>query len=99
MPIQPLVTFDYQRTGDTQPEPYLEEDEIENLFEQTRADLGSAIARKLAGVVCADHQQAAAVRVNLLYDRQTEQMDVSYSVEPCCQLFLQRVVQLLHRVG
>lgn len=96
---QPQITFDYQRTGEIQPEPYLEDEDIENLFEQTRADLGSAIERKLAGIVCADHQQAAAVRVNLLYDRQTEQMEVSYSVEPCCQPFLLRVVQLLQRVG
>jgi acetaldehyde dehydrogenase (acetylating) len=93
------IEFDLRVSGDEHADPYLDLSDVEMLFQATRADLHHAIERKLAGVRCVEHDTGPVVRVTVSYDRDTEQMDVSYNVETCCQPFLLRVVQILHRIG
>jgi hypothetical protein len=93
------LEFDFQTSGDSQPDPFLNEESLERLFANTRAELEDAITRKLGEMTCAEHNQAPAVLVRAIYDRDIEQMDISYSVEACCSPFMLRVVQVLHRIG
>jgi hypothetical protein len=93
------LEFDLQVTGETPPEPSWGAAEVEQLFQAARSDLSAVIERKLAGVRCFEHDASPLVRVTISYDQAAEQMDVSYNVEACCQPFLLRVVQLLHRIG
>ncbi len=93
------LEFDFQTSGEAQPEPYLNEEALEMMFANTRNDLEDAITRKLGDLTCPEHHQAPAVLVRAIYDREMEQMDISYSVESCCPPFMMRVVQILHHIG
>lgn len=93
------LDFDFEVTGTLQDDAYLSEEDIQLMFDRTREDLGSGIRRKLGGISCVEHGLPAHVLVRGIYDRESEQMEVNYSVEPCCQAFMLRVVQVLHRIG
>jgi len=93
------LEFDFKMIGEEPPDPYWEAAEVEQLFQAARSDLSAAIERKLADVRCVDHDAGPLVCVTISYDWEAEQMDVSYNVETCCQPFLLRVVQTLHRIG
>lgn len=93
------LEFDFQTIGSALPDPCLDEAALDYLFKQTQADLGSAIERKLGDMTCAEHEQPPAVIVRAVYDHETEQMEISYGVDTCCQPFLLRVVQVLHHIG
>lgn len=94
-----MIDFEFTVTGKAHFDAYLDEEDIRLMFERTRQDIGSALQRKLTRVVCAEHDREAGVLVRAVYDREIEQMDVSYSVDSCCQPFLLRIVQILHRTG
>lgn len=93
------IEYDFQTMGEPLSDPYLDATALEQLFAQTRADLGNAIQRQLGDLRCPEHGQAPSVLVRGIYDHTTEQMDVSYGVDTCCPPFLLRVVQVLHRIG
>lgn len=93
------LDFDLRWTGEAASASALNTADVEELFYATCADVSRTLERKLAGVRCVEHDAEPLVRVIMSYDRDTDQMDVSYNVEACCPPFLLRVVQILHRTG
>jgi hypothetical protein len=93
------VIFDFDTEGTAGEESFLDPYEINMLFENTKRDLGGSIQRKLEGVVCAEHGKAPRVMLSGRYNQDTENMDINYHVDTCCQMFLVRVVKLLNVRG
>lgn len=93
------IEFDFDIEGALQDEPFLDRYELEYLFQQTRESIGKALERKLSDVRCDEHGQEPSITVSGRYDGESEQMEIEYHVDTCCQMFMLRVVQALNTVN
>ena len=91
------IEFDLRTRGEALPDAFLDSYELELMFDATRRSIRAGLQRKLADLRCAEHQQPPQFRITGVYDNQSEQMDVQYHVDACCQPFLLRVMQVLNR--
>jgi len=91
------ISFDLRAEGAEQPDAFLDDYELERLFESTRTSLAAGLRRKFATVRCAEHGVAPQFRISGRYDKDSEEMDLQYHVDTCCQLFLLRVMQILNQ--
>ncbi|MAU13680.1 MAG: hypothetical protein CL607_27940 [Anaerolineaceae bacterium] len=92
------INFDFDTEGSAHEDAFLDAYELDMLFQQTSQSIRAGLERKLADVTCAEHGNAPRITITGRYDRETEQMDLNYHVDTCCQLFLVRVVKLLNNV-
>jgi len=67
------------------------------LFEHTQALVRRQVAERLGTVRCPDHDQSPRVTVTLAYTAETEQTELAYHVDTCCQRFLLEAVRRLNR--
>ena len=91
------ITFDLRTEGEERPDAFLDAGELEMMFHHTRRSIGAGLKRKLGDAVCAEHGQAPKFLIAGLYDHETEQMDIHYHIDTCCQLFLLDVMRTLNR--
>ncbi len=91
------IEFDLRAEGDELPDAFLDSTELELMFAGTRRSTGDSLRRKFAAVVCGEHGSAPKFTISGVYDRATEQMDLRYHVDTCCQSFLLRVMQILNQ--
>ncbi len=95
MPLN--IEFDLRAEGIGQTDPFLDRYELEQMFDGARRSIGAGLRRKFADVICDEHEQAPKFRISGVYDNNTEEMDIQYHVDTCCQVFLLRVMQILNR--
>lgn len=81
--------------GDDNDAPLLDPYEVELLLDTTRAQTRQHIQRRLGDAVCDEHGEAPRVIVSGTYRLDTEQLDLSYSIEACCNLMTMRAAALL----
>ena len=93
------IQFDLRSEGEALPEAFLDETELEQMFESTRRSIGAGLRRKFRDVVCAEHEQAPSFLISGVYDKNMEEMDIQYHVDTCCRYFLLRVMQILNQKG
>ncbi|MCY4147426.1 MAG: hypothetical protein OXE95_08950 [Chloroflexi bacterium] len=93
----PQIEFDLRVAGDEMPDAFLDATELELMFAGTRRATGDSLRRKFAAVTCGEHGGAPKFTISGVYDRATEQMDLQYHVDACCQAFLLRVMQILNQ--
>ncbi len=93
------ITFDFETEGVVQEDPFLDSYELALLFEQTRQEIESGLRRKLHQVICAEHGQPPRITISGRYNHDSEQMDIQYHIDTCCQMFLVRVVKMLNVQG
>lgn len=91
------IDFDLRAQGETLPDAFLDNYELELMFDNTRRSLGAALERKFGDVICAEHAQAPSFTISGVYDNEREEMDIQYHVDTCCQFFLLRVMQILNQ--
>lgn len=91
------IEFDLRVEGETRADPFLDCYELEQLLDSTRRSLGADLRRKFADVVCPVHAAAPRFKISGVYDNASEEMDIQYHVDTCCQGFLLRVMQILNR--
>ena len=91
------IDFDFRTTGEELPEAFLDEFELQLMFDSTRRSLGESLERGFRDVVCGEHQAAPKFKVSGTYDHDTEEMDLQYHVDTCCHFFLLRVMKLLNQ--
>lgn len=93
------IAFDFQTEGDELPDAFLDSYELEMMFDNTRRSISNGLEHKLGDVVCGEHGDAAKFKITGVYDNETEQMDIQYHVDTCCQMFLVRVMRILNQQG
>ncbi|MCY4021508.1 MAG: hypothetical protein OXG39_19060 [Chloroflexi bacterium] len=93
------IQFDLRSEGEALPEAFLDETELEQMFESTRRSIGAGLRRKFRDVLCAEHEQAPSFLITGVYDKEVEEMDIQYHVDTCCRYFLLRVMQILNQQG
>jgi len=92
------IQFDIKLTGDS-PESgaLLDPLEIRQLLESTQHHIAEHIHKRLDGEVCDVHGQEPRVIVTGAYDLDSEQLDVQYNIEACCNLMIMKSAALLGR--
>lgn len=92
------IQFDIKLTGDS-PESgaLLDPLEIRQLLESTQHHIAEHIHRRLDGQTCDIHDQEPRVIVTGTYDLDSEQLDVQYNIEACCNLMIMKSAALLGR--
>lgn len=92
------VQFEMTLTGDS-PESgaLLDPLEIRQLLESTQHHIATHIHARLDGHTCDIHGQEPRVIVTGAYDLDTEQLDVQYNIEACCNLMIMKSAALLGR--
>jgi len=95
----PHIRFDFAIEGELHEDSFLDAYEVSLMFRQTERELGEALARKLEGLVCAEHGQAARLTLRGRYDAARDEMDIQYDLDPCCPLFMARIIKALNAVS
>lgn len=72
---------------------------LAEMLEHTGEHIRQDVQRKLGHMHCPDHDRAPRVTVTSTYASDTEQMELSYHVDACCQPMLLRTVQRLNQVN
>ncbi|MBC8100666.1 MAG: hypothetical protein H7Y11_14595 [Armatimonadetes bacterium] len=96
MEIEFRIALTEQDAADA--DPLLDEVEVALLLDSTRAQFRQHIQQRLGALTCDAHQQAPKVIVEGTYSLATEQLDVSYSIEACCNTMTMRAAALLSRM-
>jgi len=91
------INFDLRAQGEELPDAFLDAYELELMFDHTRRSLGAALERKFSDLVCAEHAQAPSFTISGVYNNESEEMNIRYHVDTCCQYFLLRVMQVLNQ--
>lgn len=91
------IEFELRTEGVEAPDAFLDAQEIQLMFDGARRSIGEGLGRKFAAVVCSEHGAAPRFKISGLYDHRTEQMDIQYHVDTCCQRFLLRVMRILNQ--
>lgn len=91
------IEFDFHIAGENgADEPYLDEYELQTMFDHTRQQINQQVQTKLANVRCPDHDQPPRVKITGVYSAETEQLDIQYHIDTCCNLLLLKAVQALN---
>lgn len=93
------IEFKFETAGDVSDDPFLDPYEVQLMFGQTQRSMETGIRRKLEGVVCSEHGKAPHITITATYDNATEDMDLNYHIDTCCQMFLVRVVKTLNNTN
>lgn len=95
--MSPRIQFELRTEGAELPDAFLDAAELEQMFAGTRRSISAGLRRKLRDVVCGEHGEAPGITVSGVYDHESEQMDLQYHIDTCCQFFLLRVLRVLNQ--
>jgi hypothetical protein len=77
-------------------DPYLDEYEIELMFDNTSRQIAQHIENKLGDLRCDEHGEAPRVTITGEYSNFTEQLEIEYHIDGCCNLFVLEAIQVLN---
>lgn len=95
MPLR--IDFDFRIEGEASAGAFLHDQEIRLMFDSARKSLGDGLQGRFRNLVCGEHGEAPSFTVSGVYDRASEDMDIQYHVDTCCQFFLLRVMRELNQ--
>ncbi len=92
------VLFNIHITDDeSHDDAWLDPYERDMMLEHTRGQITAHVQRALGTLICETHNQMPQVTINGTYNSLTEELDIQYDVQTCCQLFLMQCVAALNR--
>jgi hypothetical protein len=93
------ITIVYELDGiPTEPDS-VTDDYLAELLAHSGEQIRAQVSRKLEAARCPDHDHLPRVTVTAGYDSGTEQMELHYHIDSCCQNGLLRAVSALNRQG
>jgi hypothetical protein len=88
------IAIDSNQTADS---PLFDEFELGQMLDHTKAQIVQFVQTQLGALRCPSHDQQPSVRVDGVYDSETEQLDFQYHIDTCCQMFLMQAITALNR--
>lgn len=88
------ITIDENGAHET---PLLDEYERDMMLHHTKAQIEKHVQQNLGDLFCEEHGGQARVIISGTYSMDTEQMEISYHVDTCCNKFLLQAVAALNR--
>jgi hypothetical protein len=79
----------------TTPETVTDE-ALAEMLAHTGEQIREQVMRKTSDLRCAEHGNAPRITVTATYESASEQMELAYHVDACCQMLLLRTVQALN---
>ncbi|MBN8591013.1 MAG: hypothetical protein J0M33_04615 [Anaerolineae bacterium] len=95
----PEITIEYEVDGIPTEADSVSDDYLSELLAHSGEQIRAQVSRKLNAARCPEHDHLPRVTVTAQYDTGTEQMELSYHVDSCCQNGLLRAVSALNRQG
>ncbi|MEL6407355.1 MAG: hypothetical protein AAFV98_01130 [Chloroflexota bacterium] len=93
------IVFDFDVEGALHADPYLDQVTLNYLFAQTKESIGKGIERKLSNLTCAEHGEEPTITITGTYSGSAEQLDISYHIDTCCQIFMAQVIKTLNAIN
>ena len=93
------IEFDFLTEGNELPDAFMSTYELDMMFDHTRQSIRNGLERKFDSIMCDDHCVTPKFKITGVYNNETEQMDMQYHVDTCCQMFLVRVMKILNQKG
>ena len=90
------IHFEFHSTGQAERNAFLDEHEVALMFENTRAQIARHVEDKLADLRCEEHGESPRVTVTGEYSFETEQLDIQYHIDGCCNLLVIQAIQALN---
>jgi len=88
------IRIDDSQTADS---PLFDEFELAQMLDHTKAQIIQYVQTQLGALRCPSHNEAPVVRVDGVYNADTEQLDFKYHIDTCCQMFLMQAIAALNR--
>jgi len=88
------IALDDTQTADS---PLFDEFELGQMLDHTKAQIIQFLQTRLGDLRCPSHDQPAKVRVDGVYNAETEQLDFNYHIDTCCQMFLMQAIKVLNQ--
>ena len=76
--------------------PLLDPYELDMMLHHTKAQIEQHVQRCIGDLRCDEHGEPAQVCVSGIYSMETEQLDISYNIDACCQLFVLQAAAALN---
>jgi hypothetical protein len=92
--IEVIVEFEVDDRPTTPEE--VEDEYLAEMLHYTGEQIQEDVQRKIGDMTCDEHGGHPRVTVTSTYSTDTEQMELSYHVDTCCQQMLLRTVQALN---
>jgi hypothetical protein len=90
------VNFEFRSTGQADDSAFLDGYEVTLMFDTTRAQITRLIEEKLGNLRCEEHGEPPRVTVIGEYSYETEQLDIQYHIDGCCNLLVMQAIQALN---
>jgi hypothetical protein len=90
------IEFDFKTSGDSDPDPVMDEYELTMMFAHTREQISQQIQSKLGDLRCDQHGQPPHVKITGVYSNETQQFDLQYHIDGCCIMFILKAIQALN---
>lgn len=91
------IEFDLTTIGGASDDPFLDGEEVGFLLESTKHHITQHVQNRLGQYRCPTHGQPARVVVRGQYDLETEQLEVEYGIDACCNAMVMQSAALLGR--
>lgn len=88
------ISIDESQVPDS---PLFDEFELAQMLDHTKAQIVQFLQTRLGSLRCPTHDELARVRVDGVYNTDTEQLDFQYHIDTCCQMFLMQAIGVLNR--
>jgi hypothetical protein len=93
------VVIHYELDGTPTEADSITDDYLSELLAHSGEQIRTQVGRKLEAARCPEHDHLPRVTVTAQYDSGSEQMELNYHVDSCCQNGLLRAVAALNRQG
>ena len=90
------VTIEYEVDDRPTTPEEVSDEYLAEMLHYTGEHIQDDVQRKLGDMVCAEHGGHPRIVVTSTYSTDTDQMELSYHVDACCQALLLRAVQALN---
>ena len=87
------IAIDEHGAHDT---PLLNPYELDMMLHHTKAQIEQHVQRCIGDLRCEEHGESARVCVSGVYSMETEQLEISYNIDACCQLFVLQAAAALN---
>lgn len=79
-------------------DPLFDPEAIESLIDHTRAQIRQHILKRVGDLMCDQHGQQAKVIVRGVYSLESEQLEIQYGIEACCNAMTVKTAALLSKM-
>ncbi|MCU0498413.1 MAG: hypothetical protein MUF87_13760 [Anaerolineae bacterium] len=91
------ITFNITVDGEND-DPLFDATAVDDMIDSTRTQIRQHILKRVGDLKCDQHAQAARVIVSGTYSLESEQLEIQYGIEACCNAMIMKTAALLGKM-